>query len=474
MGKKSGFDTFRGLTNRIPIIMRSRFFLPVLLAGIFTLQCTAQKEPWQPLFNGDDLEGWTQLNGEANYEAIDGEIVGTTVYGTPNSFLVTDQLFGDFVLEYEVKLSAATNSGVQIRSNSIPEFNNGRVHGYQVEIDPSDRAWTGGIYDEARRGWLFPLKDMPEANAAYKHLEWNKFRVEAIGDTIKTWVNGIPVAHLIDDRTPAGFIGLQVHSIGREAEEGIEIKWRNIRIITEDVRAFAMKTPVPPKNNYNTLTFSEQDWGWELLYDGSDMNKWRGAKRDDFPYSETGMGWDVNEAVVKIHESGGAESADAGDIVTNEVFSDFEILIDFKITEGANSGIKYFVDPELNKGTGSAIGLEYQILDDERHPDARLGAQEGSRTLASLYDLIKATNKHPNPIGEWNHARIVSDGDHVEHWLNGRIVLEYERNTPEFQQLVNESKYAKWPGFGKWEEGHILLQDHGNEVSYRNIFIKRL
>jgi hypothetical protein len=445
-----------------------------LFAFLLTVSCQSSQEPWQSLFNGENLEGWEQLNGEAEYSVEEGAIVGSTVYGTPNSFLTTSQKFDDFILEYEVILSAETNSGVQIRSNSIPEFQNGRVHGYQVEIDPSDRAWTGGIYDEARRGWLHPLTDMPEAQSAYKHLEWNKFRVEAIGDTIKTWVNGIPVSHLVDDRTDRGFIGLQVHSIGSEDEEGITIKWKNIRIITEDVRAFAQETPLPAKDNYNELTFSQADWGWELLYDGESMDKWRGAKRDDFPYSEKGIGWDVEDGIVLIHESGGAESADAGDIVTKEVFSDFELWVDFKITEGANSGIKYFVDPELNRGQGSAIGLEYQILDDERHPDAKLGAQEGSRTLASLYDLKKAEGKQPNPIGEWNHARVISEGDHVEHWLNGRKVLEYDRNTPEFQQLVDESKYKVWPGFGKWEEGHILLQDHGNEVAFRNIFIRKL
>ncbi|MEX0844884.1 MAG: DUF1080 domain-containing protein [Balneolaceae bacterium] len=447
------------------------FFLALTFSGSYFIQ---DSPPWKSLFDGETLDGWHQLGGAAAFSVEGESIVGTTVSNTPNSFLCTEDHFGDFILEYSVKLSDKTNSGVQIRSNSFPEYDDGRVHGYQVEIDPSERSWTGGIYDEARRGWLFPLEGFEDAKQAYKHMEWNKIRVEAIGDTIKTWVNNVPVSHLVDDRTRSGFIGLQVHSIGNKADEGITIQWKDIRIITDNPRKYATRTPIPAMDNYNKLTFSQQDWGWELLYDGQSAEKWRGARSDTFPHSPEGTGWDVNEGVIKIHESGGKESADAGDIVTKELFSDFELWVDFKITPGANSGIKYFVDADLNKGEGSSIGLEYQILDDERHPDANLGNHEGSRTLASLYDLIKAENKKTNPIGEWNHARIISEGNHVEHWLNGRLVLEYERNTPEFQQLVDNSKYKVWPGFGKWEEGNILLQDHGNEVSFRNIFIRKL
>ena len=150
------------------------------------------------------------------------------------------------------------------------------------------------------------------------------------------------------------------------------------------------------------------------------------------------------------------------------------LRLDFKITPGANSGIKYYVDTELNKGEGSSIGLEYQILDDELHPDAKLGSHDGSRTLGSVYDLIKAENKYPKPIGEWNNAMIISKDNHVEHWLNGRKMLEYDRGTDDFRKLVSESKYKVWKDFGEFETGHILLQDHGNTVSFRNIKIKEL
>jgi hypothetical protein len=142
------------------------------------------------------------------------------------------------------------------------------------------------------------------------------------------------------------------------------------------------------------------------------------------------------------------------------------------ITEGANSGIKYYVtEKENNKG--SAIGLEYQILDDKNHPDAKLG-RDGNRTMSSLYDLITAKNKRPNPIGQWNTARIVSKNNHVEHWLNGMKVLEYERGSKEFREIVAISKYKDWPNFGEAPQGHILLQDHGNKVSFRSIKIRKL
>ncbi|HBX66650.1 MAG TPA: DUF1080 domain-containing protein, partial [Balneolaceae bacterium] len=305
-----------------------------------TITYAQDNAPWVSIFDGKSLEGWERKGGEAIYRVRNGSIVGITVPDTPNSFLVTEEMYDDFILEFQVKLSAKTNSGVQIRSNSYPEFNDGRVHGYQVEIDPSDRAWTGGIYDEARRGWLFPLEGMPEAQKAYKHTEWNKIRVEAIGDTIKTWVNDIPVSHLVDDRTQSGFIGLQVHSIGSLEEKGIRIQWKDLRIITDSPRKFARNTPVQPKDNYNKLTPSQRDWGWDLLYDGKSMDKWRGARQANFPESPEGRGWDYKNGVIKIHESGGQESADAGDIVTKALYSDFELWVDFKITPGANSGIK--------------------------------------------------------------------------------------------------------------------------------------
>lgn len=220
----------------------------------------------------------------------------------------------------------------------------------------------------------------------------------------------------------------------------------------------------------NTLTAEEKKEGWQLLWDGQTSAGWRSARNMNFPAT----GWKMQEGILTVIASDGSEGGRGGDIITVDKFGDFELALEFRITPGANSGIKYFVDPQLNPNAGSAIGLEYQILDDQLHPDAKQG-RDGNRTLASLYDLIPAAqNKPARPVGGWNSAYILSRGGHVEHWLNGVKVVDYERFTAAFRQLVQSSKYKRWPNFGELKEGHILLQDHGDTVSFRNIKIRVL
>lgn len=192
---------------------------------------------WIALFNGHSIDDWVQRGGRAEFEVVDGAIVGTSRAGTPNSFLCTPRDYADFILEFEFKIDPPLNSGVQIRSQSLEDYKNGRVHGYQIEIDPSERAWTGGIYDEGRRGWLFTLENRPEARAAFKPEQWNHIRVEARGDSLKTWVNGVPAADLKDGITSSGFIALQVHST--ESPTPLQVRWRNLRLkpLTTDTPA---------------------------------------------------------------------------------------------------------------------------------------------------------------------------------------------------------------------------------------------
>lgn len=443
---------------------------------LFTCFSHAQTKGFTNLFDGKTFNGWKKVAGTANYAIEDGAILGTTVVNSPNTFLITEKEYADFILELEVKINDTTaNSGIQFRSNYDPAGHEGKgkVFGYQYELDPAARRWTAGIYDEGRRDWLYPLTLNPSAQNAFKLGVFNKVRIECIGNEIKTWINGTPAGHLVDSFDRKGVIALQVHSIGKNTQfAGEKIWWKNIRIKTSGI------TPSPfPANIYvvntipNNLSAPEKKAGIKLLFDGVSNKGWVGAYKNTFP----DKGWEIKDGTISVMPSNGKESTNGGDIVTKEEFSAFDLSFEFKLTPGANSGLKYFVTlSEANKG--SAIGLEYQVLDDTLHPDAKMG-RDGNRTLASLYDMIKAqkTSRFIRKPGNWNMGRVVVyPNNHVEHYLNGIKVLEYERGSQAFRDLVAISKYKVWPNFGEAKQGHILLQDHGNEVSFRSIRIKTL
>ncbi|MDR0415583.1 MAG: DUF1080 domain-containing protein [Prevotellaceae bacterium] len=441
----------------------------VLLVSAILFSGSLLAQEWTPLFNGKNLKGWKKLNGTAEYKVKDGAIVGISKMNTPNTFLATEKSYGDFILEFDFKVDDGLNSGVQLRSHSLKSYRNGKVHGYQFEIDPSDRKWSGGLYDEERRGWLYPMTVNRNGQQAFARGVWNKVRIEAAGNAIATWINGVPCANLWDDVDAEGFIALQVHSIGNNKElEGKTVSWKDIRICTTNVEQLRTPAAAPEVNAIaNTISPAEAEAGWTLLWDGKTTAGWRGAKLDAFP----DKGWAIEDGILKVQKSGGGESTNGGDIVTTRKYKNFILKVDFKITPGANSGIKYFVDPNLNKGEGSAIGCEFQILDDDKHPDAKLGVK-GNRTIGSLYDLIPPAKAPKININGFNTAMIVVTGNHVEHWLNGVKVVEYERNNQMWNALVAYSKYSGWQNFGNAAEGHILLQDHGDEVWFKNIKIK--
>lgn len=452
-------------------------FLLALTVGFVACQSPTEAQnggKWTDLFDGKTLEGWKSVGGDAPYTVEDGVIVGTMTKGTPNSFLITEKEYGDFILEVDIKLEGTeTNSGIQTRSHIDPEANNGkgRVYGRQVEVDPTPRAWAGGVYDEARRMWLYPLDLNEKAKTAYKVNEYNHYRIEAIGDELRVWVNDIPTAYVIDTLDKSGFIGLQVHSIPDHLD-GQKVYFKNIRIQTENLEPTDFPEDVFVVNlKPNNLSDAEKKSGVELLFDGNTADQWRSVHGDAFPEK----GWNVGNGEITVLKSDGGESTNGGDIITRDQYAVFDLSFEFKMTPGANSGVKYFVTLK-EKTKGSAIGLEYQILDDERHPDAKMG-RDGNRTLASLYDLITSNRdrRARRPIGEWNRGRVlVSEDGTVTHYLNGTKMVEYKRGSQEYLDLVAKSKYKDWDNFGGAERGHILLQDHGDNVSFRNIKVKKI
>lgn len=311
----------------------SLLILIVISSGTFVA-----KGEWEKLFNGKDLTGWEPLNGTAEYTIENGEIVGTSKTGSPNTFLATTRIFDDFILEYEMKMDT-------------------------------------GIAE--------------------------------------------------------------------------------VSCLT------------------NKLTDYEKTNGWKLLWNGKTAEGWRGAGLSTFP----DKGWTIEDGMLITNKG---ENKGGGDIVTVKKYKNFVLEVDFKITEGANSGIKYFIQSE--PGKENTVGFEFQILDDDRHPDAKLGI-DGNRTLASLYDLVKANSqvfdksqpvKRVNGVGQWNRARIEVNGKKVTHYLNGVKVLEIIRGSQAFKEHIAQSKFSKAPGFGDFDDGYILLQNHGDEVAFRNIKIKEL
>jgi len=214
----------------------------------------------------------------------------------------------------------------------------------------------------------------------------------------------------------------------------------------------------------NTLTDKEIKEGWKLLFDGKTSEGWMNAKSKTFP----SKGWEIKDGALIVRP----ENGPGGDILTTGKYRNFELVVDFKYEKGANSGIKYFVDSEINNGTLSSIGCEYQIIDENNYSEKLDIA--GKQNTAALYDLIAPSNVKDEGAGVWNRAKIVVRGSHVQHWLNGQMTVEYERGTQAWKALVATSKFKTVPGFGEVKEGRILLQDHGGTVSFRNIKIREI
>src|SRR5262245_31776814 len=298
--------------------------LAILALTVVAGGMTAQAKDAEKIFDGKTLTGWKSLGGAAEYQVIDGAIVGSSKPGVPNSFLVTEKTFGDFVLEFDVRQDVGpTNSGVQFRSLSTPDFENGRVHGYQADIDPSPRQWSGHIYEEAQRGWFTTGEMNPPSKALYKFGEWNHYRIEAIGPRMRVWINDGAVADLIDDVTRSGFFGLQVHSINNADEAGRTTTWKNLVVQTANLQP-RPKMDIFIRNNIpNNLDPDEKSQGWRMLWDGKSAKGWQSAAGKGFP----AKGWSLANGELAVQAKGGG-----GDIMSVEQFGAFELQMEFKVS----------------------------------------------------------------------------------------------------------------------------------------------
>jgi hypothetical protein len=392
--------------------MRSLLILVALAAA-------AADEGLVPLFDGKTLEGWEVCNGFATYRVEDGAIVGTTAEGSPNTFLCTNKEYGDFILEFEVKVDPVLNSGVQIRSRRYPADTEawfvdggkvqkhkhaaGRFYGYQVEISTEKEGTSGGIYDEARRGWIHNISSDPQASKAFRDNQWNRYRIVAAGDSIKTWVNGVPCADVVDPLDQSGYIGLQVHAF--KGAKPAQVRWRSIRI---------------------------KDLGrhvWKPLWNGESFEGW----------TPSGGGeWTIEDGA--IHAKSAPNDTRVGFMISDRSFKDLTARVKFKMVKG-NSG--FFVRADQT----TLAAYEVEIGEDKR--TGGLWETGGRNWVTGPEDNLAVKT------GDWNELTASLHGRRIVFHVNGVKTVD----------LLNDTA-------GRLD-GHIALQAHGSkwptEVWFKDI-----
>jgi hypothetical protein len=387
-------------------------------------------------------------------------------------------------LELETSVDTLmNNSGVQVRSLTYPEYNDWRLHGYQVEIEPLTLRRSGAIYDEGTmRQWLTTADELsPAAQKAFKRdtkkgYQWNKYRIEAVGSTVRTWVNGVPAAHLVDDKALRGYIGFQMHANNPKDPQGVfSIRFRNIRIQTGDLKLSPLDDALVVNLVPNYVSAQEEKNGYSLLWDGRSSKGWKGPGNSEFPKNS----WSIANGELSTLKPEGSERGDY--IISEKAYGAFELKFDFKFSPGTNSGVKYFVTQVDGNKEAPLSSLEFQIVDDAT-PDLvsnrKLGALADIMERPAPPSLTGAPNGTVPPrqarVDQWNRAMIIARPDNrVEYWLNGSKILEYERGSSEFKNLVSKSKYKDLPNFGMSSTGHILLENNSAGVSFRSIKIKQ-
>lgn len=392
------------------------------LAGLVALFCCSLHAPAETpgtaaaplLADPPTPKGLRQLGGKAQYEIKDGVITGTSVAAEPNSFLATEKEFADFQLTYEFKVDPKLNSGVQFRSHSRPDYKNGQVHGYQCEIDPSARAWTAGIYEEGRRGWLQNLTANEAARAAFKQHEWNAVRIRAVGDSLRTWLNGVPAADLRDAGEISGFIAFQVHGVGRDTDKiGTQVQWRTVTL---------------------------QDLGrheWKPIFDGTTLHGWSASP---------GGLWEVKNGAIR----GTSPATDPrhGLLLSDAAFGDFTLRLKFKVTKG-NSGL-YFRAQRVDDPV-TVHGFQAEVCEND---DTGGLYETGGRAWVAQPDKAWMAKENVLRPGEWNDMWVSAHGARLVVHVNGRQTVDFTD--------PHQSRGS----------GHLGLQLHGGqdmEVEFKDL-----
>ena len=390
---------------------------------------------WQILFDGKTLKGWSNPYTWGEVKVTDGEI---HLVADKKFFLLTEKQYADFIFEAEVRMpEGKANSGIMFRCHKKPN----RVWGYQAEVDTSERKWSGGLYDEGRRGWLYPNKKKPEtakafrkkADGSFKRLDWNKYRIECVGDRIRIWVNGVMTTDFRDSTDARGYIGLQHHG-----EKGRLYRFRNIRI----------KVLGPGAGAEDSMGAACPAGGIVLLDESGDLSRWQvegGRKK---------IGWNVEDGVITIKPG-------SGSIITKRKFRDFRLHLEFNIPNGRKRR------GGGNSGVYIQQRYEVQILNSFGK------AKPSAGDCGAVYRTKAADVNACRPAGQWQSYDIEF---HAPRWSDSGKKTKNARITvvQNGKKIHNDVEIPNKTGSGKAEgptDGPIKLQDHGSPVKFRNIWI---
>lgn len=407
-------------------------FLILSLTGLLT---GVRAQGFKKIFNGKNLSGWTN-NGTEKWYVERGELVCESGPEKKYGYLSTQKNYKNFILELDFKLEANGNSGVFIRSG----IEGLKINGWQVEVAPANKH-TGGIYESYGRGWL--IKPRSEDESALKPTDWNKMRIEVIADEVTSYLNGQKMVKFKDEKIGkgTGFIALQIHDGG-----GIKVRWKNIRV--KELPDNAKPTP-------------QYKGKIQSLFDGKTFAGWHN-------YNKAGAvkSWAIEDgALVCLGEK------DGGDLVSDTPYENFEFSWEWKLTAGSNSGVMYHVVENPKYKASYHTGPEYQMIDDDGYP---VKLEDWQKTACDYAMSIADDKKKMKPISEWQTSKIVFNHGLVEHWLNGEKVLAFNAWSESWLKLKTTGKWKDFPDYGSAKKGHIVLQDHGNKVFFRNIRIQEL